>query len=494
MAAAVGSSLHDVVAPTLDMALKEIGRLHPFYFVHLALTGNECSMNRPSRRTAANDPIHTYNDGLPYSAPRGRSVERDQVERRPFKGHSIVRGRPTSDQFQQVVIRELKIRGYSPNSISSYKSSLRCFLAWFGNQPNLVTSEDVRNWLELLVDGGASSSHLSVNLCAIRTAFDKLCQRDVTLGLATPKKKKKQPTVLSQEEVSRVLNAAPSFSIKLAIGIMYAAGLRNSELCRLRIRDLDFDRGTIFVSQGKGRSDRIVMLPKSFESALKAISENSLGEDFLFPTKKIGETRNRHLSSRTLQRWVKLCVELAGIKKVVTPHSFRHSFATHLLENGTDIRFIQKLLGHQRLETTTIYTKVARVQVSRVESPLDQLKAADGSTESAMRREASEAKQQEPRSSVGSLAIEFLLGADEASAEVTLRIRGAKEVELSGISVRQNDRNWIEIQLPVVDQWSEPLSRLPRAQRQRIQSPEFYDQLHRQITQRFVKLLPPSSG
>ena len=302
-------------------------------------------------------PIHTYNNGQPYSIARGRSADRAKLEVSLSRGHSIVRGTPDRDEFLGAIKRELKIRCYRQNSISNYVSILGNFLTWFGGPPHRVTQENVRQYLELLVDGGAGASHLTVTLSAIRTAFDKFCCRDVTLGLATPRKKKRQPVVLSTGEVARIINAAPSGSCKLAIGIMYAAGLRNSELCRLKVQDIDFDRNTIRISQGKGASDRYVMLPRTFSARLAAICSGLQSEDWVFPS--LEQRTGRHMSPRTLQRWVRIATELARITKRVTPHSFRHAFATHLLESGTDIRFIQKLLGHQRLETTTIYTLVA---------------------------------------------------------------------------------------------------------------------------------------
>jgi len=430
-------------------------------------------------------PTHTYNNGQPYRPVRGRHHEHQAIEHHTFHGHSIVKGKPSTDAFIHVVKRELKIRAYSPNTVSNYISSITAFLGWFGAAPNLVTIEDVRNFLEMLVDGGIDSSTLSGYLSAIRTSFDKFCGRDVTLGLVTPRRKKSQPVILSTLEVARVISAAPSLTIKLAIGIMYGAGLRNKELCSLQVHDVDFERNTIRVQQGKGRSDRLVMLPQTFSAALRQIRTDSPGSRYLFPAH--GHRQGRYMSPRTLQRWVKMCVELAGIKHPITPHSFRHAFATHLLENGTDIRFIQKLLGHQRLETTTIYTRVAQIKTQQIASPLDQSNA----DEKPDTRAATPTAPAKPDTSpaVGRMAIMLTLQADQKSANVELQIAGPQVTVLQGITVRQNDHNWIEISLPSTDAWQRYLTRLPPEQQERITKAAFFEFLRGQINQRFLKLL-----
>jgi len=433
----------------------------------------------PTKR-GPNSPIHTYNNGQPYQIARGRLADRSQLEQAIHKGHSILQGRPDRLEFLAAVKRELKIRKYAPASISNYMSSLSGFLGWLGSMPNTVTSEHVRNYLEVLVDGGASSSHLTVTLSAIRTAFDKFCCRDVTLGLATPRKQKRQPVVLSTAEVTRILNSAPTRMSKLAIGIIYAAGLRNRELCRLRVRDLDFDRHTIRVSQGKGSADRLVMLPKTFSARLFEMCSDLKGDDWVFPSR--ASRRNRHISSRTLQRWVHLATDMAGIKKHVTPHSFRHAFATHLLENGTDIRFIQKLLGHQRLETTTIYTRVAQINTASVVSPLDRISTPEPpSTETVVLKTI-------PKP-VGSLRIVLNNRESQTAADVSLFVLSAnrnQQAILDGITVKLDSRNWVQLELPPLEAWQPQLANLPAAQQSRIRSPEFFENIRHQISSRFL--------
>lgn len=442
----------------------------------------EENAGRPNGR-----PIHTYNSGQPYQIARGRRADRHDVELHRSTTHAILHGRPSSAQFLTAVKRELKIRKYSPNSVTNYLSAIKGFLGWFGHPPNRATSEDVREWLEVMVDGGASASHLAVTLSAIRTAFDKFCCRDITLGLATPRRKKRQPVVLSTTEVTRVLNAAPSQTIKLAIGIMYAAGLRNSELCKLQAQDLDFDRNTIRIRQGKGNSDRLVMLPTTFAKILKRKCMDLRGDAFLFPS--LNHRTNRHMSSRTLQRWVTTAADHAGILKRVTPHSFRHAFATHLLENGTDIRFIQKLLGHQRLETTTIYTRVAQLKTQNVTSPLDQIAQRSRDTENQTSPASNPKSGLKP---VGHLSISVTAGDEPKVADVRIIIahaRDPKPVVLDGIQARLDNRKWVQLDIPTIERWLPQLQRLPTEQRERIESPEFFELLRSHISQRFINFI-----
>lgn len=277
---------------------------------------------------------------------------------------------------------------------------------------------------------------------------------------------------------------------------MYAAGLRNGELCRLKVSDIDFDRGTIRVHQGKGGADRWVMLPKTFSAQLRAMCEGLVGSDWIFPS--LERCSGRHMSPRTLQRWVRTATELAGVNKRVTPHSFRHAFATHLLENGTDIRFIQKLLGHQRLETTTIYTRVAKVNTSSVASPLDRIALGNGlQQEIEQSKSDANRKPDSQQQSVGTLGIRMRRDENGQQAKVSLMIHGRSRqsiVLLEGITVRFDTRNWVQIELPSIERWASQLRALPVVQRDRIQSPEFYENIRAQISYRFLKLAKGPPG
>ena len=312
---------------------------------------------------------HTYNDGRPYFAAKGRFATRQAVEDRCSTIHPIIRGFPTTEEFLAAVERELKIRCYQKSSIKQYISHLNCFLTWFGHPPHKVNVETVRSFLEFLVDGQASSSTLTGYLSAIRTAFDKFCGRSVTLGLQTPRKPKRLPFVPSRREVSQLIKAAQSPRDRLLIQLMYASGFRVSEVARLRWRDIEFEKRQIRVKEGKGRVDRLVLFPETCRNQmLRMFAETQNNKQTYVFT---GESPSRHISSRTVGRIVERTWRRVGTAKTITPHLLRHAFATHLVENGTDIRFVQKLLGHSKIETTTIYTRCAKPRRLTIQSPLD---------------------------------------------------------------------------------------------------------------------------
>ena len=413
---------------------------------------------------------HTYNNGQPYRKARGRNHSQDRIED-SIQTHSIIRGRPSVAAFLQIVERELRIRCYRPQTIKIYIGCIKNLLNWFGREPHKVNRETVKCFLETLVDGNVDSSSLAVYISAIRTGFDKFCCRDVTLGLSTPRQRKRVPVVPSRNEVIRLLQAAPSMRDKLAIGLLYATGIRVSELCRLRWSDLDFDRKQIRVNQGKGRVDRMVLLPQSYFHLLKETSKRSDVGEFVFPSQQAG----RYLSPRTVGRLVKRARIIAGIAKPITPHSLRHGFATHLLESGVDVRFVQKMLGHVRLETTTIYTRVAKLRETARISPLDQLNLSSRSTGSLEKK---------PKEGVGSIRI-------SVTEEKPEELRGAIEivgfdVVLSGIKVCEKVPGWVQIELPPLEQWAEPLNRLPVHIRRRVEEQEFFELVRNRFCQKFL--------
>jgi site-specific recombinase XerD len=387
----------------------------------------------------------------------------------------------------------MKIRYYQPKTIKSYRNALRQFLRWFGRMPHEVTREDVRNYLEFMVDGGADSSWTGVHLSAIRTAFDKMCGADVTLGLLTPRRAKRLPVVLSTDEVVRLLAAAIRLRDKLLLGLLYATGMRVSEVARLRWRDVDFQRWAINVWEGKGRKDRLVLLPRCYESLLRALAENARPDDYLFP----GQRPGRHIAPRTIGRIMKRTVQIAGICKAATPHSLRHSFATHSVENGMNLRFVQGFLGHVRLETTKLYTKLVTPKRENAQSPLDVLTGNADRTERAGEG-VSPTKTLPP---VGRMQIHMRLAPDSLpgrpKAQVTLEIKtDTRPIYLTGIIVREARPGWQTLEVPPLEQWEEPSRWLTPAQRQRIEMPEFYRMLEGHVGERFLALKgkQPSGG
>jgi hypothetical protein len=272
---------------------------------------------------------------------------------------------------------------------------------------------------------------------------------------------------------------------KLLLGLMYATGVRVSEVVRLRYRDVDFDRGFIRVVQGKGRRDRDVMLPQSFAPLLQQLRSLHAGEAFLFPSP---ENPTRHLNPRTAQRIMHRAVSLAAIVKDATCHSLRHSFATHLLESGTDIRFIQKLLGHLRLETTTLYTKLATLKAERGVSPLDLLTRAPPA-------ELAPPPSQLPPGPVGRMRLEVRYSHDELGrrGDVVIVVRGPPDVQLDGVVCREPRPGFLSIDVPPLSTWTTRLSFLDDEARERLNDGRFYEALRAHLASRWQTTEPTSS-
>lgn len=453
--------------------------------------------NQSNAPTTRSGRFGTYPDGRLYADARGRYAPQEGVEDRLARRVAVVdldAVKPTQSAFVSVMLRELKIRFYLENSKCNYRSNLVSFLRWFGGPPHAVTREHVRDYLEYLVDANLSSSTVSNHLSAIRTTFDKLCFRDVTLGLAMPRKPKRRPVVLSGEEIRKLLQAARSLRDKLCLGLMYATGMRVSEVVRLRYRDLDFDRGLICVWQGKGRTDRTVTLPSSYLGLLNQLREHADANAFLFP----GAMPGRHLSARTVQRMMEATVKLAGIAKRATPHTLRHTFATHSFENGCDIRRIQKALGHVNLETTTIYVHIARPQSGNLPSPLDGLDR-ESTNVSALPLPDAKPTRQAPRP-VGMLRIHFKpnydAGGKLSSSRVTLAIgdKGGRPIYFTGVIASMERPGIVTLSVPPEEQWKTQLSWLSREQRERFSAPEFFQMLHSEIAKRYLRLPPRCTG
>ena len=384
---------------------------------------------------------------------------------------SVVTGFPTATEFIRAIRKELRIRFYQPTTIKTYMQAITSFLRWYGGKPHRLTREHVREYLFYLVAGNAGSSTVANHLSAIRTVFDKMCQRSITFGLAIPRKPRKLPVVLSAEEVTRLLEAAPSRRDKLLLGMMYATGMRVSEVVRVRMKDIDFDREVINVWQGKGRADRQVQLPSSFQPLFQALVNAGEGDNFLFA----GEQKHRHISPRTVQRIMKRALAAAGILKHATPHSLRHSFATHSFEQGCDIRRIQKLLGHIRLETTTIYVKVAAPPDRKTISPIDRLPL----------------KNRPERTIAGKMRFYFKFETCTKlpQAKVTIAVLNPDgPLYFTGIRIEETRPGFATLRIPPLEDWQKPHSWLTRQQQERFKTPEFYELLRRQITQRFMHL------
>jgi len=272
--------------------------------------------------------------------------------------------------LRERMIADMRMRNYSPHSIDAYIRGVAQFAKHFQTSPDKLGPEEVRQYLLHLIQEEKSSwSRYNITLCALRFLYHTTLQRPALLeGIRFPKEEKRLPVVLSREEICRLLKASGQLKTEAMLSTAYATGVRVSELVGLRVADIDSSRMLIRVEQGKGRKDRYVMLSAKLLDLLRKYWKARRPATWLFP----GRTDNP-LSGRTVLLACKRAARRAGLGKTVTVHTLRHSFATHLLESGVDIRTIQALLGHRSLKTTALYTYVSPKTIRSVVSPLDLL-------------------------------------------------------------------------------------------------------------------------
>lgn len=273
------------------------------------------------------------------------------------------------DEFLRKVEIELKISKSSVYTIKNYIKSNKDLIEFVKKNPENVNEEDVKEYVaEKLSERSAISTIMF--LAAVKFAYSSLFKKDITSNIRRPKREKRIPVVLTKNEVMKLFESINTKKSKLMVSLMYAAGLRVSELVSLKAKDLDFDEKVGNVRQAKGKKDRIFNIPKFIFLKLKKRADkvNSEGGIYLFQGRD-----GKKMSSRNMQKIVKNAGKKAGIKKDIHCHTLRHSFATHLLENEVDIRKIQELLGHSDLSTTQIYTHVSVEELKKIKSPLDTL-------------------------------------------------------------------------------------------------------------------------
>ena len=268
------------------------------------------------------------------------------------------------------MIEDMTVRNLSPATQRSYLHAVTKFSRFFGCSPDRLDLEDVRTFQVHLVAGGMSWSAFNQTVCALRFFFG------VTLGRAGlperiphAREPRRLPVVLSADEVVRFLDAVSWLKHRAALTTAYAAGLRVSEVVNLKVTDIDSSRMVIRVEQGKGAKDRYVMLSPQLLGILRSYWRLTRPVRWLFP----GRDADHSLHPTVLQGACRSARAAAGLDKRVTMHTLRHSFATHLLESGTDIRIIQALLGHNSLQTTARYTQVTTSTIGQTPSPLERL-------------------------------------------------------------------------------------------------------------------------
>jgi integrase/recombinase XerD len=272
--------------------------------------------------------------------------------------------------LRQRMIDDMTARRFKEKVQKDYVRHVRTFAAFLGRSPDTAASEDLRRFQLHMAKQQIGAPTINSAIAALRFFFIVTLERpDLVRPLRIVAEPRKAPVVLSLEEVARLLEAAPGLKYKAALSVAYGAGLRVSEVANLKVSDIDSERMTLRVEQGKGQRDRTVMLSPRLLQLLREWWKAARPQVWLFP----GQNPINPVTARQLNRAVHAAKSLAGISKRVSPHTLRHSFATHLLEQGADIRVIQVLLGHAKLETTALYTRVAVSTIRDVESPLDRL-------------------------------------------------------------------------------------------------------------------------
>ena len=264
---------------------------------------------------------------------------------------------------------ELKLRGFSGQTSKMYLFYNRKFLEYIKKSPDKVEDDDVKEYLAYkMSDHSLSNASIALIKASLKFFYSEMLGKNLSL-IKTPKASKKLPVVLTRKEIKDLLDNTENLKHRLLIELLYSTGLRLSECINLKYSDLDLNECIGWVRMGKGAKDRIFIISGLFKNDLLEYMEKTGCESKGY----IFSVNGRKMSPRAVQHAIKVSAERAGIEKDVHVHTLRHSFATHLLENGVDIRKIQKLLGHSNLQTTQIYTQVSSEEIKKIKSPLDML-------------------------------------------------------------------------------------------------------------------------
>jgi integrase/recombinase XerD len=266
------------------------------------------------------------------------------------------------------LITEIKIRGFSGQTLKTYLYQNKKFLKFTNKQAKNVEEADIKEYLaHLISDKKLQNTSVALAKAALKFYYDEVLDKNI-VSFKTPKLQRKLPQILTKEEMKNLLRTLTHTKSRIIVKLLYSSGIRLSECLNLKVEDLELGNKIGWVRGGKGGKDRMFIVSEDVSKELIAYfaSQNQTSGH-------IFEGKNGTLSPRNVQKIVKSAAKRAGIQKNVSPHKLRHSFATHLLETGTNIRIIQELLGHANLATTQIYTKVSQEQMRKVKSPLDDL-------------------------------------------------------------------------------------------------------------------------
>lgn len=261
--------------------------------------------------------------------------------------------------------QELRLRNYSFKTIKAYLGCLKEYFDFKKLSLEKIDEENIKQFLLNKQNKNYSSQTINLYLNAIKFFYREVLKIPKKINLKFAKRSKKLPIVLSREEIKNIIDAIRNPKHKLIISLAYGAGLRISEVVSLKAKDVNLEELTIHLKNAKGKKDRITIFPEKIRSNLKSLITGKKSDDYLFESERGGK-----LTERTAQKVFENALRGTGIKKDATFHSLRHSFATHLLENGVDVRYVQELLGHQNIRTTQIYTQVTNPKLKNIKSPL----------------------------------------------------------------------------------------------------------------------------
>ncbi len=318
--------------------------------------------------------IKTFEDARWSSSNKYWHLPDTEVNRLHFKlplAHTLVpnaEGIASIDTFK----RYLLSKRYSPNTINTYSEALKSFLTFCNTKAvKDISNEDVIAYNnDYILKNKFSSSYQNQIVNSIKLFFKIVKDSQIVIDkIHRPKREKVLPNVLSKDEVKAILSAHTNLKHKVMLSMIYSCGLRRSELLNLKPNDIDSKRNVVIIRQSKGKKDRITPLSSKILELLRIYYKEYSPKTYLFE----GQQKNTQYSTRSLEEVLKKSVRLAKINKPVTLHWLRHSYATHLLESGTDLRYIQELLGHNSSKTTEIYTHVSTKNIQQIKSPFDDL-------------------------------------------------------------------------------------------------------------------------
>jgi len=283
---------------------------------------------------------------------------------------------PPGSPLRRRMTEDMVVRGFTACTQRGYIAAVRNFTVFLGRSPDQASAEDLRHYQHHMRTSGASATTMNFAVSALRFFFGATLGRgDAEMGMTTVRTPHRLPVILSPEEVARLLDAAPGLKAKAALSLAYGAGLRASEVVSLKVTDIDSARQVIRVEQGKGRKDRYAMLSPDLLELLRSWWRAGREQGVMLPGGWLfpGQNPVNHLTTRQLNRVFHGAMAAAEIDKRVSLHTLRHCFATHLLEQKVDIRVIQVLLGHAKLDTTAHYSQVDSRALRAVKSPLEYL-------------------------------------------------------------------------------------------------------------------------